>query len=203
MSPAVPEGSAATMTTAPAPSQALTVAVLGRAPVVDPSAFVAPTAVLVGAVRLGVRAGVWYHAVLRADGDEISVGAESNVQDGAVVHADPGFPVRIGARVSVGHNATLHGCEIEDDVLVGMGAVVLNGARIGAHSIVAAGTVVPMDRRIPPGTLVAGPHAQVVRAVTDDDRALVEAHARNYLALTRLYRPPTGTGTGPVEERSV
>ncbi|MEV4442047.1 gamma carbonic anhydrase family protein [Streptomyces sp. NPDC049577] len=172
----------------------LAVPVLGRSPAADPSAFVAPTAVLVGSVRLAARASVWYHAVLRADGDDIVLGEESNVQDGAVLHADPGFPVRVGARVSIGHNATLHGCRLADDVLVGMGAVVLNGASVGPYSIVAAGTVVPQGRHVPPHSLVAGPHASVVREVTEEDKALIAAHSRNYLGLLRLYRAAGGPG---------
>ncbi|MEU8031284.1 gamma carbonic anhydrase family protein [Streptomyces sp. NPDC049099] len=173
---------------------------LGCTPTVEPSAYVAPTAVLIGPVRLGPGSGVWFHAVLRADGDEITVGADSNIQDGTVVHTDPGFPVRLGDRVSVGHNAVLHGCEVGDDVLIGMHATVLNGARIGPHSIIAAGAVVPEGRRIPARSLVAGPHGAVVRAVDGEDIALIRAHTENYQALTRLYhRPDAGAGrTGDV-----
>ncbi|MEV4740693.1 gamma carbonic anhydrase family protein [Streptomyces sp. NPDC049555] len=182
---------------APVPPGVLTVPVLGRAPVLDPAAHVAPTAVLIGPVHLAADSSVWYHTVLRADGDGITVGTGSNLQDGVVVHTDPGFPVRIGARCSIGHNAVLHGCDLGDDVLIGMGAIVLNGARIGDRSIVAAGTVVPQDRTVPAGSLVAGPHAQLVRALTADDEALVEAHARNYRALVRLYRPADTPDAGP------
>ncbi|GAA0396593.1 gamma carbonic anhydrase family protein [Streptomyces luteireticuli] len=176
----------------------LTVPLLGSPPDIAPTAFVAPTAVLAGSVRIGDRASVWYHTVLRADGDEIHLGPESNLQDGTVVHADPGYPVRVGARVSVGHNAVLHGCRLEDDVLVGMGAVLQNGVRVGPWSIVAAGTVVPPDRRIPPNTLVAGPHAAVVRELTDEDRALIVAATRTYLGLLRLYRNADGADQVPV-----
>ncbi|MBH1935806.1 gamma carbonic anhydrase family protein [Streptomyces sp. AV19] len=183
------------METAPA-TTALTVPLLGTPPDIAATAFVAPTAVLAGTVRVGDRASVWYHTVLRADGDEIHIGPESNIQDGTVVHADPGYPVRLGTRVSVGHNATLHGCHLEDDVLVGMGAVVQNGARVGPWSIVAAGTVVPPDRRVPPNTLVAGPHAAVVRELTDEDKTLIVTATRTYLGLLRLYR--TAGGTEPV-----
>jgi len=101
-------------------------------PDVDPSAWVAPTAVLVGRVRLGAGASAWYGAVLRGDGDDIGIGAGSNVQDGAVLHADPGFPVSVGNGVVIGHGAVVHGCTVEDGVLVGMGSTVLNGVRIGA-----------------------------------------------------------------------
>ncbi|MFI9723380.1 gamma carbonic anhydrase family protein [Streptomyces sp. NPDC052396] len=182
----------------PALAGVLVVPVLGRRPETDPSAFVAPTAVLVGPVLLAARSSVWYQAVLRADGDEIRVGESSNVQDGVVVHTDPGVPVRIGARVTVGHHATLHGCVVEDDVLIGMGARVLNGARIGALSVVAAGTVVPEGREVPPRSLVAGPHGAVVRPVTEEDIALIGVHAQNYLGLARVHRsslaPEPATG---------
>ncbi|KNB50697.1 gamma carbonic anhydrase family protein [Streptomyces caatingaensis] len=186
---------AITPATVPAP---LTVPLLGSPPAVAPTAFVAPTAVLAGGVHVGDRASVWFHTVLRADGDEIHIGPESNVQDGTVVHADPGFPVRLGARVSVGHNAVLHGCRIEDDVLVGMGAVLQNGTHAGPWSIVAAGTVVPPDRRVPPNTLVAGPHAAVVRELTDEDKALITAATHTYLGLLRLYRTTDGADPAPL-----
>ncbi|WKK23942.1 gamma carbonic anhydrase family protein [Streptomyces olivoreticuli] len=173
----------------------------GRTPQIDPAAFVAPTAALLGAVRIGPRASVWYHAVLRADCDSIDIGEESNIQDGAVLHPDPGFPVRLGARVTVGHNATLHGCHVEDDVLIGMGAVVLNGSRIGSGSILAAGTVVPENRHIPARSVVAGPAATLVRTSTRADLDLITAHTHAYRALTGLHRHPedrTGqAGEGP------
>ncbi|EKX66079.1 gamma carbonic anhydrase family protein [Streptomyces ipomoeae] len=127
---------------------------------------------------------------LRADLDTIDVGEESNVQDGAVLPADPGFPVRIGARVTIGHNATLHGCHVEGDVLIGMGAVVLDGARVGAGCVLAAGTVVPQTRRIPAGSVVAGPTATIVRSATREDLDAIATAARIYLGLTDLYRTP-------------
>src|SRR5690606_39739016 len=115
----------------------------GRTPQVHAEAWVAPDATVIGAVELGPDASVFYASVLRADIETIRIGARSNIQDGCVVHADPGVPVSVGAGVSVGHRAVLHGCTVEDDCLIGMGAVVLNGARIGAGSLVAAGAVVP------------------------------------------------------------
>src|ERR687893_1272122 len=125
-------------------------------PVVAASAWLAPGATLIGDVHLHDDASIWYSTVLRADGDRIDIGSGSNIQDGSVVHADPGFPVTIGAGVSVGHRAVLHGCTIGDDVLVGMGAVVLNGARVGAGTLIAAGAVILEGAEIPPGSLVAG-----------------------------------------------
>ncbi|UGY91168.1 gamma carbonic anhydrase family protein [Streptomyces gobiensis] len=162
--------------------------VSGNTPDIHSTAFVAPTAVILGAARLGARSSVWYHAVLRADYDMIEVGEESNVQDGVVLHADPGYPVRIGARVSIGHNSTVHGCHVEDDVLIGMGTVLLNGSRIGRGCIVAAGTVVPENRRIAPSSVVAGPRAALVRPVQQEDLAAIQVVARANLAMSRLHR---------------
>lgn len=136
--------------------RALIAGVGGHEPVIAPTAFVAPTSVVVGEVGLAAGSSVWYHTVLRADGGPIVIGADSNIQDNCTVHVDPGSPVTIGERVSVGHNAVLHGCTVEDDVLVGMGATVLNGAHIGAGSLVAAQALVPQGMRVPPGSLVAG-----------------------------------------------
>ncbi|GHF40505.1 gamma carbonic anhydrase family protein [Streptomyces morookaense] len=163
--------------------------VAGRAPGIPSTAFVAPTAVLAGNVTVGERAGIWYHAVLRADFDAVDVGEEANVQDGAVLHADPGYPVRIGARVTIGHNAVLHGCTVADDVLVGMGAIVLDGSRIGPGCLLAAGTVVPQGRHIPARSVVAGPTATVIRTATPADLDLITAAARSYLGLARLHQP--------------
>jgi carbonic anhydrase/acetyltransferase-like protein (isoleucine patch superfamily) len=127
-----------------------------RAPQVDPTAWIAPGAVVVGDVTLGAESSVWYAAVIRADGDPIRIGPRTNVQDGAVLHSDPGIGIDLGAGVSVGHRAVLHGCVVEDDVLVGMGAIVMNRARIGAGSVIAAGALVPEGRQVPPGSLVLG-----------------------------------------------
>ena len=131
-------------------------AVSGNAPSIDPKAFVATGARVIGAVTLREGASVWYNAVLRADGDAITVGIGSNVQDNVAIHVDRGSPVVIGENVSIGHNAVMHGCTIEDGSLIGMGAVVLNRAVIGAGSLVAAGAVVLEGTLVPPGSLVAG-----------------------------------------------
>jgi len=156
-------------------------------PDVDPSAWVAPTAVLVGRVRLGAGASAWYGAVLRGDGDDIAVGARSNVQDGAVLHADPGFPVSIGDGVVIGHGAVVHGCTVEDGVLVGMGCTVLNGVRIGAGSLVAAGSVLLEGTQVPPGSMVAGVPAKVRRPVTEDEAAGIRLVAEHYVQLARQH----------------
>lgn len=159
-----------------------------RVPEVDPEAWIAPGATVVGAVRLGAAANVWYGAVLRADGSTIEVGARSNIQDGCVVHADQRRPVVVGRDVSVGHRAVLHGCTVEDGALVGMGAVVLTGARIGRESLVAAGSVVREAMVVPPRSLVAGVPAVVRRSLTDNELEGLRANARAYLELTETHR---------------
>jgi carbonic anhydrase/acetyltransferase-like protein (isoleucine patch superfamily) len=156
-------------------------------PEVDADAWVAPGAVVVGAARLLARSSVWYAAVVRADGDSIELGEGSNLQDGCVMHTDPGFPLVVGAGVSVGHRAVLHGCTVEDDVLVGMGAVLLNGSRVGRGSLVAAGAVLLEGTEVPPGSLVAGVPAKVRRELTADELAGVRDNARQYEERAREY----------------
>ncbi|MEY9876547.1 carbonic anhydrase/acetyltransferase-like protein (isoleucine patch superfamily) [Streptacidiphilus sp. MAP12-33] len=170
------------------PARPLVAAVAGRTPEVDETAFVAVNATVLGDVKLAAGASVWYGAVLRGDCEAISIGADSNVQDNCSGHADPGFPLTVGARVSVGHNAVLHGCTVEDDCLVGMGATVLNGARIGAGSLVAANALVPQGMQVPPGSLVAGVPAKVRRELTEQERAELKMNAEWYVALTAQHR---------------
>jgi carbonic anhydrase/acetyltransferase-like protein (isoleucine patch superfamily) len=152
----------------------------GRTPVLDPSAFVAPGARVIGGVTLGEGSSVWYNAVLRADGDTITVGAGSNLQDNVSVHVDTGRPVLIGENVSVGHNAVVHGCTIGDGSLIGMGSVILSGAVIGEGCLIAGGAVVLEGAVIPPGSLVAGVPAKVRRELTDDERAGILRNALVY-----------------------
>lgn len=159
----------------------------GDEPTIAEDAFVAPGAVLVGAVRLEEGSSVWYGCVLRADGDEIVVGGGSNVQDLTVAHADPGRPVRIGADVTIGHRAIVHGCTIEDGCLIGMGAVLLNNCVIGTGSLVAAGAVVREGMEVPPHSLVAGVPAKVLRELNDDERERVGTNAEVYVELAALY----------------
>lgn len=168
--------------------RALIMGVGGKEPQVDPAAFAAPTSVVIGDVTMAAGSNVWYHAVLRADCGPIVLGADSNIQDNCTVHVDPGFPVTIGERVTVGHNATVHGCTIEDDVLVGMGATVLNGARIGAGSLIAAQALVPQGMVVPPGSLVAGVPAKVRRELTDEEREGIKLNAEMYLHLAKAHR---------------
>lgn len=160
-------------------------------PSIDAEAWLAPGATVVGRVRLERGASVWYGAVLRAEKADIVLGEDSNLQDGVVVHVDAGFDARIGARVSVGHNAVLHGCTIEDDALVGMNATVLNGAVIGSGSLVAAGAVVLEGTVVPPGHLVAGVPAKVRRELTPQEREGISRNAHGYLGHTDVHRAAT------------
>lgn len=162
------------------------------APKIDDEAFVAPTAVVVGAVTMGAESSIWYGAVARADHETIEIGERSNVQDGSTLHSDPGSPLVIGRGVTVGHNVVLHGARVDDDVLVGMGSVVMNGAHIGSGSIVAAGAVVTQGKVFPPRSVIAGIPAKVVRQATDDDLAHIQGNAAAYyerLPAARKVRP--------------
>jgi len=156
-------------------------------PVIHDTAWVAPNATIIGRVTLAERSSVFYGTVLRADRDEIVLGAGSNLQDNVTVHCDPGSPVRIGSGVSVGHAAVLHGCIVEDDCLIGMGATVLNRAVIGTGSLVAAGAVVLEDTIIPPRSLVAGVPAKVRRELTDEEIGHVRQNAATYLEISAAH----------------
>ena len=151
-----------------------------------------------GDVTLGPRASVWYGCVLRADMDRIVVGEATNIQDGSVVHVDEGKPALIGARVGVGHRVVLHGCTVEDDCLIGMGSVLLNGVHVGTGSVVAAGAVVREGMVVPPGSLVMGVPARVVRPVDDALRGRIRETWQHYVAEAARHRagnfPPARTG---------
>lgn len=161
-------------------------------PRVADSAWVAENATVIGDVELADGVGVFYGAVIRGDMATITVGENSNVQDGVVLHADPGVPLTVGERVSIGHNAVLHGCTVGDDVLVGMGATVLNGAVIGAGSLIAANALVPQGTVIPPGSMVAGVPAKVRRELSEAERAGVSTNAAVYVELTKAHSSDTG-----------
>ncbi|GHJ32933.1 gamma carbonic anhydrase family protein [Streptomyces hygroscopicus] len=178
--------------------RALIFGIGGKEPRIDPETFVAPTSVVIGDVVLAAGSSVWYQTVLRGDGGPIVLGADSNIQDNCTVHVDPGFPVSIGERVSVGHNAVVHGCTVGDDVLIGMGATVLNGARIGAGSLVAAQALVPQGMEIPPGSLVAGVPARVKRTLTDEERAGIKLNAQVYVDRAKQYREVLRGGEHPM-----
>ncbi len=159
-------------------------------PVVAATAWVHPSAVVIGRVTLGDQVSVWPGAVLRGDRDAIAIGDESNVQDGVVIHCDPGTPCLVGKRVTIGHRAVVHGCVIEDGCLIGIGAVVLNGARVGAGSLVAAGAVVGEGMVIPPGSLVVGVPAKVLRPLNAEQAARVARSYLSYVELKERYRAP-------------
>jgi carbonic anhydrase/acetyltransferase-like protein (isoleucine patch superfamily) len=161
----------------------LVVSVAGRTPVIHETAWVAPSASVSGSVTLRAWASVWYGASVRADQETVEIGSASNVQDCCCLHADPGFPLRLGESVSVGHGAVLHGCRIEDRVLVGMSATVMNGAVVGAESVVGAGALVTEGTQVPPRSLVLGSPARVIRALTDEEQARIRQNAADYIAL--------------------
>jgi len=154
----------------------------GVSPQIDPTAWVAPTAVLIGNVIVGPRANIWFGAVLRGDNEPIVVGEGSNIQENSVLHTDMGYPLTIGANCTIGHKAMLHGCAIGDGSLIGMGATLLNGARVGAGSLVGACALVTEGKEIPPGSLVMGAPAKVVRDLDAAAQARLLKSAEGYQA---------------------
>jgi carbonic anhydrase/acetyltransferase-like protein (isoleucine patch superfamily) len=161
---------------------------LRAGPQIHPTAHLVPNAVVVGEVSLGEEASVWYGAVLRGDINRIAIGPRSNVQDGAIVHVSDEFPALVGELVTVGHAAVLHACTVRDEVLVGMGAIVLDGAEIGARSIIAARALVTTGMKIPPGSLVLGSPAQVVRQLSAAEQEGIKRWALKYVEVARQYR---------------
>jgi carbonic anhydrase/acetyltransferase-like protein (isoleucine patch superfamily) len=150
--------------------------------------YVAPSACLIGSVRLGRGASVWFNCVLRGDTDWIDIGDGSNVQDGTVIHTDEGEPMTIGKNVSVGHQALLHGCTVGDSSLIANGAIVLDGARIGRHCIIAAGALVPPGKIIPDRSVVMGTPGKIVRVASAEELALIDFTAKHYQERIRLYK---------------
>ncbi|MDY0963526.1 MULTISPECIES: gamma carbonic anhydrase family protein [Massilia] len=159
-----------------------------HAPEIDPSAFVADTATLVGRVRLAANASVWFGTTLRGDNEPITIGENSNVQEGTVMHTDPGYPLDIGKNVTIGHQAMLHGCTVGDGSLIGIQAVVLNGARIGKGCLVGAGALVTEGKEFPDHSLILGSPAKVVRTLTQEDLLRLEGNAANYVARGQLFK---------------
>jgi len=143
-------------------------------------AWAAPSADLIGDVRLGERASVWFGAILRGDNTPLILGPDTNFQDGAIGHSDPGVPLTIGARVTVGHQAILHGCTVRDDCLIGMGARILNGALLGAECLVGAGALITEGKRFEPGSLIVGAPARVIRPLTAEEKAAIRVSAALY-----------------------
>jgi carbonic anhydrase/acetyltransferase-like protein (isoleucine patch superfamily) len=159
----------------------------GSVPLIGEGCYVDVSAQVIGDVELGPQASVWMNAVLRGDVNSIRIGAKSNVQDCAVLHGMRHlYPVIVGEMVTIGHNATVHGCVLEDTVLVGIGATILNNARIGEGSIIAAGAVIPEQTVIPPNS-VAGVPGKIRRTLGDADRAMILKYAQNYLDYTAIY----------------
>lgn len=153
----------------------------GYFPEVDESVFIAPGSRIVGRVKIGSYSSIWYNSVVRGDADSVTIGSGTNIQDNCTLHEDPGFPLVIGSNISVGHGCILHGCTIEDNVLVGMGAIILNGAKIGAGSVVGAGSLVVQGMEVPPGHLVMGLPAKIIRP-------LGEGEALNFQNMAARYK---------------
>jgi carbonic anhydrase/acetyltransferase-like protein (isoleucine patch superfamily) len=160
----------------------------GKTPKIGQNVFIAPTAVVIGDVEIDDGASIWYGAVLRGDMEPIRIGANTNIQDNSTVHTDPGYPTMVGGGVTVGHNAVIHGCVIEDHCLIGISALVLSGAVIRGGSIVAAGAVVKEGQVVGPGVLMAGVPAAVKRSLTEDEQHLLHQPAANYKELARAHR---------------
>jgi carbonic anhydrase/acetyltransferase-like protein (isoleucine patch superfamily) len=157
-------------------------------PTIHPTAYVHPQAVVLGDVTLGARVSVWPTAVIRGDTDTIEIGDDSNVQDGTVVHVDHSVPTKIGKRVAIGHRAIVHGSTIDDDCLIGMGAILLNNVHVGSGSIVGAGAVCREGFTIPPNSLVLGVPGRIVRETTGDERDRIKKTVESYLELQQKYR---------------
>jgi carbonic anhydrase/acetyltransferase-like protein (isoleucine patch superfamily) len=159
-----------------------------RPELIDSAAYIAPTATVLGDVTIQAQASVWFGAVVRGDTEAVHIGRETNIQDGCILHADPGYPCTLGDRVTLGHGAIVHGATVEDDCLIGMRAVVMNGAKIGRGSIVAVGSIVTEGVEIPPGSVVMGQPAKIKREVTDRDRQRIRHAAEHYVAAAKAYR---------------
>ena len=158
-----------------------------RKPSIHPSCFVADSAQVIGSIRLEQDASVWFGAILRGDNELLTIGPESNVQDGSIIHTDAGIEVRLGRGVTVGHRVMLHGCEVGDYSLVGIGAVVLNRAKIGKHCLIGAGALITEDKVIPDRSLVLGSPGRVVRQVSDNEVLVLEGSAAHYVHNARRY----------------
>lgn len=160
----------------------------GVAPNVHRECFVAPGASIIGDVNIKAYASIWFNAVIRADSDKVTIGESTNIQDGAVLHCDPGFPLLIGDGVTVGHKAAVHGCSIDDYSLIGISAVILNGAKIGKHCLIGANALVPENMDIPDGSLVVGSPAKILRQLSDEQRNALEQSAKDYSAKGKKFK---------------
>jgi carbonic anhydrase/acetyltransferase-like protein (isoleucine patch superfamily) len=160
----------------------------GHTPNIHPTAWVAPNATLIGDVTIEAGASVFFGAVIRADGDGIRIGKDSNVQDNVTMHTDAGLPLSVGSRVSIGHGAILHGCTVGDDCLIGMGATMLNGSEVGAGSLVAAHSLVLENSSLPAASLAVGTPAKAVRSLSAEEQIGLVQNARHYVELSQKYR---------------
>lgn len=157
-------------------------------PTIDESCFVAPSADLIGAVEMAANASVWFNCVLRADNEPIKIGENSNVQDGSVLHVDPGCPINIAANVTIGHKVMLHGCSIGENTLIGMNAVVLNGAKIGRNCVIGANALVTENMEIPDGSMVLGSPAKVVKELDEQHIKMLRHGAQHYVQNSAKYK---------------
>ena len=170
--------------------------------VIHPATFIAPGAIVLGDVQIGADSSAWYYTVIRGDTERIRIGEGTNVQDFTMVHADPGIPCLVGHRVTIGHRVILHGCVVEDECLIGMGAILLNRVKVGTGSVVGAGSLLLEGMEVPPGSLVVGSPAKVVRQVDEKARARIDRIWRHYVEQAKRHRAgefailPPSTATG-------
>ncbi|PUA19120.1 gamma carbonic anhydrase family protein [Glaciimonas sp. PCH181] len=157
-------------------------------PTIDPSAYIADSANLIGNVHIAANVGIWFDVTIRGDNERISVGANSNVQEGCILHTDPGYPLTIGSDVSIGHQAMLHGCSIAEGALIGIQAVILNGAKIGKNCLVGAGALVTEGKEFPDNSLIIGSPAKAVRTLSDEQIADMHKNAAEYVERGQFYR---------------
>ena len=157
-------------------------------PEISADSWVAPNAIIIGKVKLEKNSSIWFNAVLRGDIEKIVIGENSNIQDGSVLHTDPGCPLTVGKGVTVGHMVMLHGCEISDDTLIGIGSTILNKAKIGKNCIIGANTLVTENKVIPDNSLVLGSPGKVVRKVTDDEIKVIRENAKHYVTNSKRYK---------------
>ena len=157
-------------------------------PEINADSWVAPNAIIIGKVKLEKNSSIWFNAVLRGDIEKIVIGENSNIQDGSVLHTDPGCPLTVGKGVTVGHMVMLHGCEISDDTLIGIGSTILNKAKIGKNCIIGANTLVTENKTIPDNSLVLGSPGKVIRKVTDDEIKVIRENAKHYVKNSKRYK---------------
>ena len=157
-------------------------------PEISADSWVAPNAIIIGKVKLEKNSSIWFNAVLRGDIEKIAIGENSNIQDGSVLHTDPGCPLTVGKGVTVGHMVMLHGCEISDDTLIGIGSTILNKAKIGKNCIIGANTLITENKVIPDNSLVLGSPGKVIRKVTDDEIKVICENAKHYVENSKRYK---------------